>query len=111
MNTFQNQWKQTAASKSITRYDMALLALVKATKKDKPLEQASYYLSKSLRPITNQKKIAHGAYPYYAMWDAVRHVEHSSMAKCLDEETLSKVKVLSSNIAGSYATVKLHGNT
>jgi len=109
MNTFQSQWKHVAALKNITRYDMALLALVKASRKDKPLEQASYYLSKSLRPITNQKKINHGAHPYYAMWDAVRHIESSTLVKFLDEETMSKVKVLSSNIAGSYAQVKLHG--
>ncbi len=110
MNTFQIQWKQKAAQKSIDRYDMALLALYRATRKDKPFEQASYYLSKSLRPITNQKKIACGAYPYASMWDAVRHVKNSSLIKLLDEETISKVDVLSANIAPTWNTVKLHGN-
>lgn len=109
MNTFQIEWKQRAAQKNITRYDMAALALTRAIQKDQPFEKASFYLLKSLRPITNQKKIAHGAHPYASLWDAVRHVMNSPMVKFLSEEDQSKLKVLSANIAPRWMEVKLHG--
>lgn len=109
MYTFQFQWKQSARSKLITSYDMALLAFVKALNKDKPLEQASYYLSKSFKPITNKRKLANGAHPYFGMWDAIRNCKHSLLAKFLDEETISKIDVLASNIAPSYMKVNFYG--
>ena len=109
MNEFQKQWKQRAEKKLITSIDMALLALVRASKKDKPFEQASFYLLKSFKPITNQKKINNGAYPYFALWMAVRYFDRSPLLSLLDEETISKIKVLAANIAPRYMEVKLYG--
>jgi hypothetical protein len=111
MNEFKTQWKQLAAKKALTRYDMAILALLKASRKDKPFEEASKYLLACLKPISNPKKIACGAHPYHAMWDAVRYCNNANLLlqNKLTEEELSKIKVLSTNIAPRYMEIKLHG--
>jgi hypothetical protein len=113
MNEFKTQWKQLASKKALTRHDMAILALLKASRKDKPFEEASKYLLASLRPISNIKKIGCGARPYLAMWDGVRYCiikANEVLLKKLSEEELSKIKILSDNIAGGYyAQVKLYG--
>lgn len=111
MNEFKTQWKQLASKKALTRYDMAILALLKASRKDKPFEEASKYLLASLKPISNPKKIACGAHPYGAMWDAVRYYSSGSteLQKKLSEEELAKIKVLAANIAPRYMEINLYG--
>jgi hypothetical protein len=114
MNNFQTAWKQFAAQRSLTSSDMAVLCLSKAARKEDPqeaLEQAKYYLKKSFNPITKPVKLANGAYPYWALWNALWDIEKSQVFKAYSEfwtkEAREQVAAMAKKLIAGFGRVNL----
>jgi len=117
MNEFRTLWKQLAANKQLTATDMAVLALVRAIRKDDPLNQAKFYLSKNFKPISSTTKLANGATRYFALWQSLSNISLYKFGRpfswtCksiqwLNEEDLSKIQVLANNHIRGYGQASL----
>ena len=114
MNNFQTAWKQLAAQRNLTSSDMAVLCLSKAARKEDPqeaLEQAKYYIKKSFNPITKPIKLANGAYPYWALWNALWGIEKCEAFKAYSEfwseETRNRIIDMKKNLIAGYGKVSL----
>jgi hypothetical protein len=106
MTNIRAFWKQLADKKEITRNDIAALCLLKALRKDDP-SLAVNYLKESFKPVTNTIKLANGAYPYYALWDALCGVTTCQVAQQLTVEEKEKLRLLATAFRGSYGKVNL----
>ena len=96
-------WKELASKKGITRSDMAALCIYRSSFKGEGIEGAKFRLLKSFSPVTNTIKLANGAAPYYAMYDALMYIHCSTFIKWLGiEETKSFMKVVQEILKERY---------
>lgn len=91
MKDIRTQWKALAATKKITRGDIAALCIYRAMVKEQVPNGAKSRLHKAFTPITNSVKLANGAAPRYALETAIFEIRYSTFAKWLDPEGLSKL--------------------
>jgi len=106
MTNIKEVWKDLSNRKVLTSSDMAFLCLYKSlTKEDTSL--ASAYLKSSFTPITNQRKLENGHFPWFGLWDALRSINDSQLMKYLTDEEREQIKILANSFKGSFGKVNL----
>jgi hypothetical protein len=108
MENFRTQWKQEALKKSYTGMDMAVLAFVKATRKENFTEAAKFYLRRQFKPVSNEKKLRHGHAPDFKMWQALSFLSQCQSFKWLSEEQQTLFKGTAKVFVGSVFGYKVN---
>lgn len=82
------QWKALAASRQITKEDIAAYCIWKSLYNDQIPESTKERLLKSFSPITNKIKLENGADARGALRVAINSLKYSNVAQWLDEDEL-----------------------
>jgi len=94
MKDIRNLWKAHAATKTITREDIAALCLYRTLVQEQTAEDAKQKLFRSFSPISSPTKLANGSRPYDAMTYALGTVRYSVFAKWLDADDFARIEEL-----------------
>jgi len=92
------QWKALAASREITREDIAALCIYRSMYTGEGKEGAISRLQKSFKPISNLVKLENGAYPYGALDTALWLAKKSTLVSWLTEEERTELLSIAKEI-------------
>lgn len=93
-----DKWKALAASREITKEDIAALCIYRSMIKGEGKEGAISRLRKSFTPISNLVKIENGAAPYFSLSEAIFFSKNSKLASWLAEDERKQLITITRDI-------------